>query len=205
MLRRMRWLAALIAAVSIVQVADAAPTGSAGLVTHRSATTPGFSLQTPSSWVDFTRLSPHVLALIRANPVLRPYAQVAAKSKAVRMILVDLATVAGSPFHTNLNVVQLPSGVSSLRDERAATIAGIEGTGVVVGPLRSSLVRLPAGEALEIHYRARYGSTAPLIAQQQFVFVRDGYETVLTYSAVAVAMSRYAAAISTGARSFRFT
>ena len=200
----MRWLVAFIAAVSIVQFADATPTRAAGWVTHHSTAKPGFSVQTPSSWIDFTRLSPQVLVLIRTKPVWRAYAQIAARSKAIKMILVDRATVAGSPFHTNLDVVQLPSGRSSLRDQRAATIAGIEGTGVVVGPLRSSLVRLPAGEALEIHYQARSGVAAPLIAQQQFVFVRDGYETVLTYSTAAAAASQYAAMIRAGSRSFRF-
>jgi hypothetical protein len=65
-------------------------------------------------------------------------------------------------------------------------------------------VRLPAGRALRLEYDARYDRTVPVLAQTQFVLLRRGRETVLTYTTLPAARPFYRANFERSARSFRF-
>jgi hypothetical protein len=99
--------------------------------------------------------------------------------------------------------VQAPT-VGDLRFQRDATVAGLRSTGVVEGALRSAYVTLPAGKAVSLRYQARFSATTPTVALQQFLFVRGGKVTVLTYTTLPKLRGTYAAVVARSARSFRF-
>jgi hypothetical protein len=181
-------------------VATAAPREA--WTTHRSAHG-GFSVSTPSTWVDVTRLTPQVLAKLREQPKLAAYAQVMQRTQAVKMILLDAGSAVGG-FTTNVNVAQVPT-IGDLRLQRDVTVAQLKATGLLVGPAASSFVRLAGGTAVELRYHVRYTAASPLVALLQFIFVRQGQATVLTYTTTSQLERARRSLFLRSARSFRFT
>jgi hypothetical protein len=74
----------------------------------------------------------------------------------------------------------------------------------LTGPLHSSYVTLPAGKAVALRYHARYGAAMPEVAQTQFLLLRDGKATVLTFTTLSKLEGAYRALFARSAQSFRF-
>jgi hypothetical protein len=198
----MRRLVATIALLVLVPGIALAATSEAWQ-THRAATT-RLSVDAPSTWIDVTRLSPQVLAHAQKVPALRQYVELAKTSKVVKLIVADVgARTVASHFATSLNVVQAPT-IGDLRLQRDATLAQLRSSGLLTSPVRSTAVTLPAGRAVELRYRARYGAGNPEVAQLQYLFVAGGKGTVLTYTTLPRLEAAYGPVFLRSARSLRF-
>lgn len=164
----------------------------------------GFSVAAPATWIDVTRLTPQVLAKENEVPGLRAYVEAARRSKLIKLIVVDVGrTTVANHFASGMNVTQV-ARTGDLRLQRDATLAQLKAAGVLVGAVQSRYVTLPAGKALRLSYRARFAAGSPVVASLQFVFVRAGKGTVLTYTTLPKLQSHYAATFSRSARSLRF-
>ena len=174
-----------------------------GWKTHR-VTGGGFSVAAPGSWIDVTRLSPEVLAKAKEIPSLRDYVELAKKSKAVKLILVDAGSAAvKSHYASNVNVIVVPSG-GDLQLLKDASVAQLETSGIVVGKVASQIVTLPAGKAAQLRYQARYTATSPVVTLLQYLLIHDGKSTVITYTTLPKLRSAYDEAFTRSARSFRY-
>lgn len=195
-------ICALAALVLVPATAGAAVSGT--WTAHRSSAG-GFTVSTPSTWIDMTRLTPQVMAKAKTLPALAQYVNLIRTSKVVKLLVADAgATSIRNRYASNLNVVQAPT-VGDLKFQRDATIAGLRSTGVVKGAVHSRYVTLPAGKAISLAYDARFSTTTPEVALQQFMFVRDGKVTVLTYTTLPKLRGAYAAVFARSVRSLRFT
>jgi hypothetical protein len=196
---RLLALACVLATLSPA-VAGASTGGS--WTTHRSKA--GFSVSAPSTWIDVTRLTPQVLAKAKTMPALRQYVDLVRTTKAIKLLLADAsATSLANRYATNVNVVQAPT-VGDLRLQRDASIATLRSTGVVQGAIHSSYVTLPAGESASLSYNARFSQSTPVVSVLQFMFLRAGKVTVVTYTTLPKLRKTYAGAFARSARSFRF-
>ena len=199
---RLRLLLCALVACALVPVAAGASAGDTW-TTHRS-TSGGFTVSTPSTWIDMTRLTPQVMARAKAVPALQQYIALLRTSKVVKLLVADAgATSIANRYASNLNVVQAPT-VGDLRFQRDATVAGLKSTGVVKDAVHSRYVTLPAGKAVSLQYNAQFSTTTPAVALQQFMFVRAGKVTVLTYTTLPKLRGAYAPVFARSARSFRF-
>ncbi len=158
----------------------------------------------PETWVDFSRTTPQLLKRMRSNPTLRFYAELAQRSDAIKLVLVDVdpeRLAAG--FATNLNVVQanVPSGVD-LRLAADSAVAQLRAAGLLVGSASSSSLHLPAGEALELRIHERVGRRQVLATQ--YYLLHQGSLTVLTYSTLPDSARHYRPIFTRSARSLRF-
>ena len=195
----MRWLAGFVVALAVAPLAGAASTWK----THH-VTAAGFSVGAPAAWIDVTRLTPEVLAKESSVPGLRAYVEAARSSKAIKLIVVDVGrTTIANHFASGLNVTQVPT-IGDLQTQRAITIAQLKSAGIVVGAVQSSYVKLPAGKALRLSYRARFAVGNPVVATLQFVLLHAGKATVITYTTLPKLQSHYAVAFARSAHSFRF-
>jgi hypothetical protein len=195
----LRSVAGVVLALAVVPVAAAATSWK----THSIATA-HFSVAAPAAWIDVTRLTPQVLAKESTVSGLRAYVDAARNSKAIKLIVVDVGRITiANRFASGLNVTQVPS-IGDLATQRAITIAQLKSAGVVVGSVASSYVKLPAGKALRLSYRARFAVGNPVVATLQFVFLRAGKATVITYTTLPKLQSHYGAAFARSAHSFRF-
>lgn len=196
----MRSLLALVAALVVVPVAAAV--SSETWTTHHAKA--GFRIDSPSSWIDVTRLSPQVLAKVKEVPALKPYVDSAQKSKAVKLIVLDAgAKTLANHFATSFNVLEAQT-TGDLRFQRDVNVAQLNASGLLTSKLQSHYVTLPAGKAVELRYRARYGTTAPEVSQLQFLLLRDGVATVLTYTTLPKLASAYEPVFLRSAHSLRF-
>jgi hypothetical protein len=154
--------------------------------------------------MDFTRATPGALNALTVYPRLRPYLELARTNRTIKLVLASPTgpTIARG-YATNLNVIQV-AVVGDLELVRRATVAGLEGLRVAVGRVRSSYVQLPAGRAVRFVYHAHYRAGGPLVALTQFLLVRRGQETVLTYTTLPVAEATYRTTFERSARSLRF-
>jgi hypothetical protein len=194
-----RWFAGLVVALAVAPLAGAASTWK----THHVRIA-GFSVAAPAAWIDVTRLTPQVLAKESEVPGLRAYVEAARSSKAIKLIVVDVGrTTIESHFASGLNVTQVPA-IGDLKTQREITVAQLKSAGVVIGAVASSYVTLPAGEALRLSYRARFAVGNPIVATLQFVFLRSGKATVITYTTLPKLQSHYGSTFARSAHSFRF-
>jgi hypothetical protein len=194
-----RWSAGLVLALAVAPLAGAATTWK----THHVKAA-GFSIAAPAAWIDVTRLTPEVLAKETSVPGLRAYVEAARSSKAIKLIVVDVGrTTIANRFASGLNVTQVPA-IGDLQTQRAITVAQLKSAGVVVGPVASSYVTLPAGKALRLAYRARFAVGSPVVATLQFVFLHAGKATVITYTTLPKLQSHYGAPFARSAHSFHF-
>jgi hypothetical protein len=177
----MRRLPVIFLLLALALAPTAGATRSDTWATHQAV---GFRLSAPSTWVDVTRLSPQVLEKARQLPSLQPYIDAVKRSQAIKLLLVDVGrTTVVDHYATNLNVVQLASGAADLQLVHDATVAQLRSSGAVVGPLTVQYTTLPAGRAVELRYKAQFGTT-PLVSLVQFAFVHAGSETVVTYTSL---------------------
>jgi hypothetical protein len=194
-----------LCALATVLLLPAAATarGADAWTTHRSASG-GFSVSTPSTWIDMTRLTPQVLAKVKAVPSLQQYVALLRSSQVVKLLVADASTTSVvNRYASNLNVVQAPT-VGDLRFQRDASMTELRSSGVVKGAIHASYVTLPAGKALSLAYQAQFSTTTPTVALQQFMLVRGGKLTVLTYTTLPKLRGTYAAVFTRSARTFRF-
>jgi hypothetical protein len=195
----LRFLAGVFLVLTAVPLAAA----STSWKTH-SVPAAGFTLAAPAAWIDVTRLTPQVLEKANEVPELRAYVDAARRSKAIKLIVVDVGrTTVANHFASGLNVTQVQT-IGDLQTQRAITIAQLKSAGVVVGSIASSYLKLPAGKTLRLAYRARFAAGSPLVATLQFIFLRGGKATVITYTTLPKLQSHYGAAFARSAYSFRF-
>jgi hypothetical protein len=199
----MRWSigAALVCTLALAATPASARSDAWKTHTVRSA---GFSVGAPDTWIDVTRLSPQVLAKMSQIPSLRDFVDLAKRSKVIKLILVDAGTTTvKNHYATNMNVVEAPT-TADLQLLRDATIAQLKSLGVVIGDVQSAYVTLPAGKAVRLRYRARYGTATPVLLQQQYILLRGGLSAVLTYTTLPKLQSAYTGIFARSATSFRF-
>jgi len=155
------------------------------------------ALSVPATWIDFTQLTPQLIDRAKSIPALRVYIEAARNSKAIKLLAADIgpATVK-SGFANNANLIQTPT-VGNLALIRAAAVAQLKATGIVRGPIRTGYTTLPSGRALTLRYVLQVGGK--LVATSQFVLIRGGVSTALTYSSRPGALSE--ATIQRSARS----
>jgi hypothetical protein len=183
-------------------LASTATASSSSWKTHRSAA--GFSVAAPGTFVDVTSLTPDVLGRLGQLPALRQYVDLVKSSKSIKLLLADVSpTSVSARFATNMNVVQLAT-IGDLKLHQTLEVAQLKASGFVAGDVSSSLYRLPAGQTLRLAYRAKYSASSRTVSILQFIFVRNGRETALTYTTLPALASKYRAAFLRSARSFRF-
>jgi hypothetical protein len=197
-----RLLALLCVVVALVPAAAASASTGGKWQTHRSAGG-GFTVAAPATWVDMTRLTPQVLAKVKTLPALQQYIELLRSTKAIKMLLADASvTSIANRYASNLNVIQTTT-VGDLKYMRDASLAALQSAGVVDGAVHSAYVTLPGGKAAHLTYLARL-KAGPEVAIQQFLFVRAGKVTILTYTTLPKLRRMYATSIARSIRSFRF-
>lgn len=193
---------ALALAATVVSPAGARPSGA--WTTHRS-TGNGFRISAPSTWIDATRLTPQVIARMKKVPQLAGYLAAIQRSHAIKLILVDAGPLTiANHYSITCNVAQVPT-IGDLQLARDATVAELKGTGLVRGAVHAGYVTLPAGKAVELRYQERVGSTTPTVMLDQFIFVRKGTATAISYATLPKLASTERAVFLRSVRSFRFS
>src|SRR5436190_1712523 len=82
---------------------DDVAAGQAGAWKSHTVKAARVSVSAPDTWIDVTRLSPQVLAKVNEIPSLRQYVELAQKSKAIKLILVDAgSTSVKNRYATNM-------------------------------------------------------------------------------------------------------
>ena len=196
-------LCALVCVLAALAPAVAGASTRGSWTTHRS-TSGGFTVSTPSTWIDLTRLTPQVLARAKALPALQQYVSLLRTSKAIKLLVADASvTSITNHYASNLNVVQAPT-VGDLRFQRDASVATLRSSGIVKGAVHSTYVTLPGGKSASLEYVARFSQTTPEVALHQYLFVRGGKVTVLTYTTLPKLRGTYASVFARSAQSFRF-
>jgi hypothetical protein len=161
----------------------------------------GIALAVPATWIDVTRVTPQLIDRAKAIPALQAYIEAARSSKAIKLLAADVGpATAKSGFANNANVVQTPAigDLSLLRD---AAVAQLRASGIVSGSIRTGYTTLPSGRALTLRYALKVGGE--LVSTTQFVLIRAGVSTALTYSSRPRALPD--ATIQRSARSLRLT
>lgn len=199
-----RLTAALAFAAGLLVVAAVPASASTDRWTSHSVAAAGFSISAPDTWVDVTRLSPKILEQAKQIPSLTAFADLAKRSKAVKIVLVDAgATTVANHYATNMNVVIAPT-LGDLRLLREASVAQLKSSGVVVGAVASSYVTLPAGRAVRLRYTARYLPSTPVVSLVQYLLIRHGSSVVVTYTTLPKLRTIYGNVFVQSARSLRF-
>jgi hypothetical protein len=169
---------------------------------------PGFSLGVPTSWTAITRDELRDTGAVerfsKDNPAVAPVLDGVLRSGSpMKFIALDPAAKQG--FVTNVNVVvqDVPDDME-LADLARSSAADLRTLGVVRG-LRTSMVSLPAGDAVKITYRMqlRYGSMTRSVATLQYALIADGNSYVITYSTLPDLEEEYASAFTDSAQSLR--
>jgi hypothetical protein len=179
-----------------------------GALTVYELSEPTFSLGVPKSWTAITRdelrESGAMERFSRDNPAIAPVLDGILRSGSpMKFIALDPAIRQG--FVTNVNVVvqDVPDDME-LSDLARSSAADLRSLGVVRG-LRTSVVSLPAGEAVKINYRMRirYGAATRSVATLQYALIEDGESYVVTYSTLPDLEQRYASTFTDSAQSLR--
>jgi hypothetical protein len=165
---------------------------------------PGFTVSAPGTWIDVTRLSPQILEKAKQIPSLTSFVNLAKRSKAVKLVLVDAgATTVRNHYATNMNVVVVPT-LGDLQVLRDASVAQLKSSGIVAGNVASSYVTLPAGHAVQLRYRARYSPSIPVVSLSQYLLIHGGSSVVVTYTTLPKLRAAYNAVFARSIRSLRF-
>ena len=194
--------------MAAVAVPAAAQSGSTW-VRHQGE---GFSLELPASWVDEKdrlRLIREVRRLTGTDPKLAEMIDglLAAGNTnlAVRMIAFDFAPSSlRAGFATNLNVVAERTGLP-LAVWRDAALKSLLKLDFIVKPVWWRMVKLPAGKAVRLSYRARFtvGGRPLETSLLQYALVRNGEALIATYTTLPKLAKSYRATFERSARSLR--
>lgn len=195
-------LLVLLLAATVGPAAAAGPAGS--WTTHRS-TPDGFRIAAPSTWIDVTRLTPQLLARMKQTPALAGYLEAIRRTHAIKLVLADAGPLTlTNHYAISCNVAQVPA-IGDLRLARDLTVAELKGTGLVQGAVHAAYVGLPAGKAVELRYQERVGATAPTVLLDQFILVRNGQATAISYATLTKLAATERPVFLRSIRSFRFT
>lgn len=203
----------ILLVVAVVSVAAAAPVAASVDATWKRHRAPGVSVALPPTWVDAGNERAKLLAearrLTRDDPelasILNGLLAAGTRDLAVRLIAFDLAGASlRSGFATNLNVVREPTNLSLAAWSRAA-LRSLTSLSFVRQPIWSRTVRLPAGRAIRISYRARFtvaGAKLEVVILQ-YGLVRSGAAYVFTYTTLPKLSAGYRAVFERSAKSIR--
>ncbi len=125
---------------------------------------------------------------------------------AVKLVAFDLAKASlKTGFATNLNIVRERSSLP-LAVWRQAVLKQLNAASFVVEPIFWRNVKLPAGKAVRLSYRARFNVRGkPLDASiTQYALMGTGAAFVLTYTTLPRLAKSYRATFERSAKSFRF-
>jgi hypothetical protein len=205
-MRRIVLAIALLTAV----VAPAGAQPDSGWERHRGD---GFSVALPESWADASSDRPRLLREVRR--LAGDDAQLAAlmdglldvgnTNLAVKMIAFDLAPASlNTGFATNLNIVRERTSLP-LTPWRDAALKQLNTMNFVVQPIWWRNVKLPAGKAVKLTYRARFNLSGKRLETSltQYALVSNGAAIVVTYTTLPRLAARYRATFERSARSLR--
>lgn len=207
----MRSFLALVIALASLVAPVAGAQGAERWVTHRST---GFTIQLPASWADATgdrqRILEESRRLVDEDPelarIIDGLLAAGTASSAVRMFAFDLDRASlRSGFATNLNVIRERTSLSAA-EWRRESLEALVASRFVQEPVWSKVVKLPAGKALRLTYRARFTVAGKrlVVAITQFGIVRPGSATILTYTTLPALSASYRPTFDRSARSLRF-
>ena len=198
-----RLAAAMALALALLVAATPASARTDGWTPHPVAGA-GFTVSAPDTWVNVTRLSPQILEKAKQIPSLAAFADLAKRSKTVKLVLVDTGTTTiENHYATNMNVVVVPT-LGDLRLLRDVSVAQLKSAGVVIGDLASSYVTLPAGRAVQLQYRAQYTPSTPIVFLLQYLLIHHGNSVVLTYTTLPKLRTTYSGVFARSARTLQF-
>ena len=173
----------------------------------------GFSLELPASWADESRDRARLLREVRRLAGDDP--QIAAlmdnlldvrqSNLAVKMIAFDLAPASlRNGFATNLNVVAERTSLP-LALWREAALKQLAKVDFVVQPIWWRMVRLPAGKAVHLTYKARFSVRGKRLdtAITQYALVKNGAAVIVTYTTLPKLAKSYRATFDRSARSLK--
>jgi hypothetical protein len=198
-----------VAALAVLAVPAGAQSGSSW-VRHQGD---GFSVDLPSSWADEkdrVRLVKEVRRLAGDDPKLAALIDnlLAAGNTnvAVKMIAFDLAKSSlQTGFATNLNIIRERTSLP-LPLWRQQALKQLNATSFVVQPIWWRNVKLPAGKAVRLDYRARFSIDGKRLDTSitQYALMGTGGANVLTYTTLPRLAKGYRATFERSAKSFRF-
>ncbi len=201
-------LIAIVLTCAVTAPAGAQP--AASWVRHQGE---GLSVALPASWADQNdraRLIREVRSIAKDDPELAAIIDnlVAAGKKniAVKLVAFDLAKASlKTGFATNLNIVRERSSLP-LAVWRQAVLKQLNAASFVVEPIFWRNVKLPAGKAVRLSYRASFNVRGkPLDASiTQYALMGTGAAFVLTYTTLPRLAKSYRATFERSAKSFRF-
>ncbi len=205
----MRTFLLTVAALAVLAVPAGAQSGSSW-VRHQGD---GFSVDLPSSWADEkdrVRLVKEVRRLAGDDPKLAALIDnlLAAGNTnvAVKMIAFDLAKSSlQTGFATNLNIVRERTSLP-LPVWRQHALKQLNAMSFVVQPIWWRNVKLPAGKAVRLDYRARFSIDGKRLDASitQYALMGTGGANVLTYTTLPRLAKGYRATFERSAKSFRF-
>jgi hypothetical protein len=174
----------------------------------------GFSVDLPSTWVnekDRTRLLREVRRVAKDDPelasIIDSLAAAGERNAAVKLIAFDLAQSSRKTgFATNLNIVRERTSLP-LAVWRQEVLKQLNAASFVVEPIWWRPVKLPAGKAVRLEYRAHFsnvGGRQLNASITQYALVDDGAAVVLTYTTLPKLAKGYRATFERSAKSFRF-
>jgi hypothetical protein len=204
-----RRLLITVAALVVLAVPAAAQPASSW-VRHQGE---GFSVELPSSWAnekDRARLIREIRNIAAGDPelagIMDNLLAAGESNVAVKMIAFDLAKSSlKTGFATNLNVVRERTSLP-LTAWRQEALKALNSMSFVVEPIWWRNVKLPAGKAVRLNYRARFnvGGKRLDTSITQYALMDDGAAVVLTYTTVPNLAKGYRATFERSAKSFRF-
>ena len=202
-----RLLAAAAAVLALV--AGLAGGARAGTTTRYAISGAHATIAVPSSWKVLDRRtvtnSAAFSRFVDENPALRALAtQMRAPNSAIKLMAFDPTR---GTFATSVNVV-LSGPSAGLTPQQAASSYAREVKAqlpYVLGPIATSVVRLPIGPAVRASYRVRFTSNGRAVTTQtlQYLVLREDTSFVVTLTTLPAEAARRRAAFTAIARSLR--
>jgi hypothetical protein len=193
---------ALSACLLAVWVSSAVA-ASTGWRTH-SARDGSLSISLPSSWLDTAQITPRLIAERHLPQQIKNTVRSMSSQPALTLAAYDLAAgKVTKRFATNLNVIENPEPAgTTVQQVEATTLGELQGSGLAVGRLRVSQLKLPAGPAYKIVGSLRLSGM--VVAETQFGLVHDGIAAFVTYGTTPAASSSYSATFTRSIATLRF-
>jgi len=200
----------VVGAASVGMAVAFAPAADAETTRRYAIPGAGATIAIPSSWRALERRTVTNSATFRRfvaeNPAMRSLAtQMSAPNSPITFMAFDPRP---GTFVTSVNVV-LSGSSSGLTPRQAAASYAREINAqlpYVVGPVSTSVVRLPAGAAVRAAYRVRFTSAGRSVTTQtlQYLVLRDDTSFVVTLTTLPAEAARRKATFTAMARSLRF-
>jgi len=190
----------LLLAVLAVAASGSAAVASPGAWRTVQVPAGRFAIDVPQAWVDVTGSQSQVVALLDKYPKLKPYADALVRNHELKLLSVDAASAG---FATNVNVIVAPSeGLTDPRQVASAGAGQVKRSGLLVGPVSSGTVKLPAGTAPVLRYGLAIGGA--VTATTQYFLIHGGNAYIVTYTTDRGHGAAYDGTFLRSARSIRF-